>query len=631
MTVRARTVCISICGAVILALALYLIFGAKPWAEGVEGFLASGGKEKDLKTMHHVISGEWYGALVNLGIACVLLGLSCWLTRALGVDFSPGKAAIPAKSRPFFIGATVMAMALGAILNAPRLDSSLWGDEEYTMKRTVVGDYMRSNDGKGDEIRFRAAPWSDTFFRYKSPNNHFVNSIFARVSHELFFKPSDDPQSLHFSETVIRLPTFIAGLAGIAALGWCLAVMGFPRAGIFAMFLLVLHPWFIRYGVDSRGYAYIFPFFPLALGFLIKALRSGRWCFFFLFALFETLLFYSYPGTLYLLLPLNLCAVLVIFFGINASRSDKITLFARWFTSNAAAGMVVIQLMAPTVKPLADYLHRSRAHGEIHLEWARDNLSYLATGIPWAPWESGNPLCEHLSTYAVPATAVMLGCIGILAILGLCRMIRSSRQTLIFSLVFILPWPLLVLHSMPDHRLLYHWYSLIALPGIIMLIALGLEWLAALMPSLRAHNIASAALLLVFGSGFYVFTAGQRAHLREGSVEPLRESVSSTRRVINPEHPDIDKDITIGFCMATRGYDPHAYLFKKDDEAGLRKLMARAKAENKPLCVNLALRGLADASFPKMMAIINDPAIFEIQPPFYGLDQPCTRWVFRLK
>ena len=118
-------------------------------------------------------------------------------------------------------------------------------------------------------------------------------------------------------------------------------------------------------------------------------------------------------------------------------------------------------------------------------------------------------------------------------------------------------------HSILGKVLLYHWYSVIQLPFAICLVALGLERLSRRIQSIRLRTQAGLLLVVVALLPYSAFTGAQRKLQREQSVEPLRESVSMTRQVLNPVHSGIDDAITVQFCMITPGYDPTSYIIKR--------------------------------------------------------------------
>ncbi len=610
-------------GLVGLAAAAWLAFGSKPWKAGL-GSLEEGEK---VRTFHHVISGEWYAALAILLISAAGIWASRWLGRPLSGEFRASPAKITRDMRPLFWIAAGLAVALGAWINSHRLGQSLWGDEEYTMKRMIVGDWSRPKENK---LRLREVPWVDTIWRYRTPNNHPLNSILARFSHETFYKENREPMSLHFSEPILRIPAFVAALAGIVALGWFLAVMGFPRAGIMAMLILPLHPWFIRYGVECRGYAFTFLFLPLSLLLLLKAVRRGRWPYWAGFGLSQFLLFFSYPATVYLLVPLNLAALLVIFFG-QRNVADRTVLFRRWLTANVFAGILALVAAAPLLLPLKEYLARSGTTANAGLPWIVDNLCYLANGIPWHPWSDSNLNVVALKQYHPGLAWPLVLFPAFFLLIGMVRMFVASRQTRFLLLALLLPWPLFYCLTVSGGALVYHWYAVIVLPAVIALVAMGLEAFPAAASTRTTRNLSMLAMLALYGVWFHSATAGMRVKYLEAPVEPLRESVALSRpEYMNPYRPlDLDGVVTIGFCMATRGYDPAAQVLKSDDVEFLLQLLNSASESGHPVYANFGLPGLARQDFPGIMKIIDDPDYFDVVGILDGMEPFATRWVVK--
>ena len=105
----------------IIALVWYLREAETPWERGVEARLEAG---RNVKTIHHIITGLWYGAWINL-ILCGLLAIAMPLIAQPLVRFERKKAGISPRSRPAFLVAAVCAVGLSVFLSVPRLDSSL--------------------------------------------------------------------------------------------------------------------------------------------------------------------------------------------------------------------------------------------------------------------------------------------------------------------------------------------------------------------------------------------------------------------------------------------------------------------------------------------------------------------------
>jgi len=607
--------------------ALFLKDAPLPWEKGVEAREAAG---QSVKSIHHGISGLWYGAWAALVVIVILAVAGPFALRKLSPSFKPTRAGLGKRSTPGFLVFGAIAVAIAAYELAPTLNHSLWGDEDYAVRRTIVGQWERNNK---DELWFRELSWWDTLFTYKTPNNHFLYSILARVSHG-DYSPGDDPDKLHFSETRIRMPSFLAGLGAILSLGYLVSVIGYRRSAIGAMFLLALHPWFLRHGAEARGYPLALFLAPLALVFLIKAVRRGRGVYWALFALFEALTFYAYPGTLYLLVCANLAAIAYIFFGRpKTEKSDKWALGGRWFAANSAAALPLVFLLMPIFKQLQGYMERSEVPGLIDKHWLWDNAAHMATGIQWSHFEPENPWRPMLNETPVLSLLVM-GLFFGFGILGIVRLVRGRHQWLAAALA--LPYPLTIAHALKNETIIFQWYTITSLPLFVAAAAIGVGHLSSKIEPLRKRTFVELALFGTLLLGYNFFTHKQKYLQREHSVEQLRESVEATRTVMNPFHPDIHDEFTAQFCQASRGYDPTTYFFRSDEKEPdaperLKELMLRADAEGKPLHVNLSMPALARRDWSGLMKVVENPEWFELQPPLWGLQSPCTRYIYRYR
>lgn len=606
---------------------LFLKDAALPWEEGVQAREEAG---KVVKSIHHGISGLWYGAWAALGVIAILAAAGPFALRKLSNEFHPIEAGLGKKGiRPFLIFGAI-AIGITAYELAPSLKHSLWGDEDYSVRRAIVGQWERNDEG---ELWFRDLSWWDTLFAYKTPNNHFLYSILARMSHG-DYHPGDGPRELHFDEARIRMPSFIAGLGAVLSLGYLVSVMGYRRAGIAAMFLLALHPWFLRHGAEARGYPLALFLAPLAMLFLVKAVRRGKARYWALFAFFEALTFYAYPGTLYLLIGLSVWALVYICFGRrNMQRGDRFTLASRWFTANTAAALPLVFLLMPIFKQLRGYMDRSEVPGMINMEWIIQNLAHMATGTPWSHNEPNNPLRPALDSTPVLSTIVMVLFFGLAAV-GLIR-ILSGQQRWLAGVLFI-PYPLTLLHAEIGETLIFPWYTITSLPLFIAAAAIGMETLTAWVRQPRAQAFAGCGVIACLLLGYALFSREQVVIQRAHSVEQLRESVEATRKILNPYHPDINKEITVQFSHSVRGYDPAAYFLRNDAKQPdgperLKELLVRADKEDKDVYINISMPGFARIHSSRLMKVVDNEELFEQLPPLYGLQDPCTRFIYRYR
>ena len=562
----------------------------------------------------------WVPKAASGGIVIVvllLLGMR-WLARPL-----PSITPIPASPAPGrnagrgLLVFTLVMMIYSGFANAPRLHFGLWGDEESTMRKSVVGQFQRNREGK---LELDAPTWTETLFRYRDPNNHPLNSVLSRLSHTAFAGDLTRPDGFYFDERALRLPVFVAGLLGLAAVAWVGWVVGKPAVGGLAVLLLAVHPWFVRYGVETRGYGLLLLFTPLAMGCLIRAAQHGRWRWWIGYGFAQFFILWSYPGALHLLVALNMSAVGMVFFLKGATRGWCLAQMGRWLTACALGAVLSTLLLLPLVQPLLFYLKLARMQGPMPAAWYPDAAAWLLTGMPWYPWEPGNPLCwswEQSAGGAWKAAGVLfMGGTLALGILGWWKQGGISRALLP---AIMLHAPLFVLQSRISSGFIYTWYLLPALSGVVLLAA-GVLWF----PFRRS------AIILVPGLAFLIgHTAEAVQLLRQHPIEQMREGTKLTRAVSLPTDPRIDGVMTVDVVMTTRGYDAAVLPMADDDDVQFKKYLAEADAKQKPLFVHFGSPGFALAVRPRVMALVRNPLFFEPVATLPGMDVPYTRQIFR--
>ena len=98
-------------------------------------------------------------------------------------------------------------------------------------------------------------------------------------------------------------------MLSLGALSVMLGIFGFGRAALLAPWILALHPWFLRYASEARGYVFLFLFGPLCVIALIRALQTGTWKWWLAFGLVEFCYLYFNASGIYVLVLLNCGAV----------------------------------------------------------------------------------------------------------------------------------------------------------------------------------------------------------------------------------------------------------------------------------------------------------------------------------
>jgi hypothetical protein len=570
------------------------------------------------------MSMRWAGAALGM----VLMGLTPWAARKLKC------APLVSEAAPRRTAATVAVVAGGlmiisGIANAPRLSHSLWGDEEYSMKR-LIADQLEARGDDGT-MHFEDHSWVTTLWSYRKTTNHIGYTVVARLFHEVMFRPGAGPTDPIFSEVAIRLPVFIAGLLSIAAVAWAGCVWGWHWGMPLALVMYAAHPWFVRFGSDARGYGFVLLLVPLLIGILGRAWQTGRWRWWIALGLAQFYLLWTYMGAVHFVAMLNLAAVALIF--CDRSRTaDRAAFLARLAVGNVIFAMLFIPLMAPCMPQLAAFIATKPLQGVVDSIWWQDALGYLMVGLPWHPWDEENPLCSWLvhDRAGVARTLLVAG-----ALLFRCALVAlgawvvlSAKNTRWLLLPLIAGLVLMMAQSVLSGIRPYHWYLIPYLPGVVLLSGAALHRFLPVCPAGRNGGAWVVAALLVFAG--IQMAAGECRNLRLHPIEPCRESVALTRAITNPIHPDYDKDvITAGFTFYTEAYDPGLVRFENAD--GLRKLMQRADAEGKKLFVNFGFREWAVEHNADVVALLDDTRYFEHTASLPGMFFTSTREVYRYK
>ena len=605
----------------------WLALAPKPWNEGVAAAEAKG---REPKTSHYAISGLWYGSLAALPLALVLIPV------ARAMRSRPEHLPPPVQTNPVPRGSwlPICLAAVGVALvvartNAHRLDQSLWDDEEKALRYFTVGRCAPDKDGG---VKFTPATWLDVFFNYRQPNNHIFFTALSKASHQASGHRIDAPGQPYFQERALRWPAFFAGLAAIGGLGLSLWLIGHPRAGLWAMPLLALHPWFLRYLVEARGYSLILLLGPLAAAFLWRALAGGRSAWWAAFAVGQFLLLYTYPGSVHTVFWMNVGAGAWILFSPSA-RPWRAHLLPRWLAANLWSAIVFIVLMAPAVPQLIAYLREHRDTIPFDMDSARDVASLLFCGSTWKNWDPSNPLALGLKDMlaAGPRAAVTAGFVLVAMIAGLAGCLRARSSLLWLWPLLLLPALSFPLHAWLKDHPFYPWYAVGTLPFLCGLAALGIESAAGLLrqPNTRQFATLAGGLLLTFCAA--ELTARQRAITTNHPIEPKRDSFLLYRSdAPNPFDPRQEEIITIGFHQENLTYDPRQR--RLDDttrQADIDTVIEEANRTGKPLYVDFAQESYARVHFKGIFKRLDNPALFQPVATLYGLEPQNTRVVLR--
>ncbi len=619
--------------ALLLLLAAYLFFAGKPWDPELN---FSPEVKSKLRIHSYVVDGLWWSALINLCIISITLFASRFYpsTQASQKNSFDAKSVtspwkkLTSRQRQSIIALTLFALVLSAFLNTPLLKHSLWGDEEATARRFIVGHVNRQDN---DRLRLHTPSWEKTLWSFDTgPNNHVLFSVLGRLSHS-FAPIKNGPDDYYFSEFWIRLPSFLAGLAAIASIAWLMVLMGFPKSAPLAAFTLALHPWFVRWATEARGYALELFFVSLILAFLLKALQTSQnkvsWAWWAAYGFTEFLLIYAHLGSVYFLFPLNIAAFILIWDPSNRQNRSLNPLSQRniwqWAAANIFGAVLTIQLLGPCLKPMIVWMGKNRIAGDITRPWMENWLSYFASGMPWNPWDENNPYCITLPVFLKEQPLLgysSLSLTGLFLLAGFVVLLKK-RQHRYLLLPLLAPGLLTILHAKLGGNLLYPWYMVGFLPLCIIVVSVGLDRFSRLFPNNKAFLPLAVSFVILFGW----LTQEQRQLYRQHPVEALTQSVRLTRKVINPFAPNIDEVITLDVVHATRLYDP-AHLRIRSLEQFITALKL-ADSSNRPLYLNLGNPGLLERDLPIVGQMIDNRELFQPPTVIHGLQNPCTRYI----
>lgn len=603
----------AVLGGLALALVAALLLSDKPWDVARDA--------AKLKLPHIVAIWGWWAALADVAILGGLMFLCPWWAGTLHDERSTLNAQL---STPrWFWPLVIAAMVLAGCFAFPRLGHGFWDDEEFTVRSAVVGKFVR--DKKTGEIRFDRLRWDETFFDYRTPNNHILHSALARVSAEAS-GAANRPEGLPFDERAIRMPAFIFGMLAVAAVAWLLLDFSLPLAGVVAAFLLAMHPWVIRYASEARGYSMVLCLVPVLLVFWRRAVLTGVWKWWTAFAACQFALVYTYPGMALFLVTLNVTTLPTLFFskdvaGPFAAQSG------RWFCVNALAALPAVILMAPLLPQAKEYFDFSRG-AILEFGWLKNAGCYLLAGVPWGGSEEFYPALQSLWRHHPLPGSLLVICTVFFMLAGFCRLASGGWTATVPAMVLVVAPLVTFFAARAKMLLIYESYLIHALVGVVAFSAVGIvsvsEKIFARLPRARPAVFAACAVVV---AGYFAATMGFRSWLADYPLQQIRESVELTRPTLDPGSDAHDEALTASFCIPPYLYDAH--MVRLDSANDLIAMLRRADREGKTLFLNIGMPWAARDYSPKMWAMFNDPALFTDRVHLRGFDPGLDRIVAR--
>ena len=183
-------------------------------------------------------------------------------------------------------------------------------------------------------------------------------------------------------------------------------------------------------------------------------------------------------------------------------------------------------------------------------------------------------------------------------------------------------------------RMLYTWYLIIGLPGLVVVLASGMVGMSCLMASSRGMGAAgSLAIIGVAACGLFGWaTHHQRAVLRAVPIDPRREAALVCHPTLNPFDPHLDDVVTAGIGQGSYldlAYNPGAIPVKNAEE--IRAVADLATRSGRPLYFCCGCMGLAIERFPEAFDLLEKSGEFERVATLYGVDEERRTTVYRYK
>lgn len=603
-------------GLLALMLLIHLATGENPWSFGSWDRVELGQGVKPRDAMPFV----WLASLGNL-VLLLVLGLSAplWL-RPTNASELPALAA-PAPS-DVLVRRVLVGVAMGLLLLQawPRMSHSLWVDEEYSARRSILGQYEIEPDGRPDWDKLK---WRDTFWAYRQPNNHVPFSILSRISTRIadVSRPADDV------EIALRMPALVLGLLGLSTIAALATRIGFPWAGVFAAWILTAHPWYLRFASAGRGYSLLLFLLPLYWITAWNVLQRANWRRHAAFGALQFLLMWSYPAVFLLVGITNLW---MLFESWRARSDDRpfAVAFTRLGVSALAGAMVFLQVMTPNLIQLSGYMARKTMH--FSPRWMRQLGSLFLSGSPLGRSE-GNPLHATVAEgIGVLPGIVYAAIVVIVAVLlaGVLRLVLRGGALARFSAVLFLAAPLTLAWAWLSQSFIYHQYLVFGLTSAALLAGIGIGLPFVLLRG-RGGQAVSAAIAVALGT--LLISVGQptRRALIDFPISATRDSVLAMRPTLDPNQPANAAILTIGLGGCPRFYDPLCRPVASVEE--LETMLREADAEGKTLFVSLARRSMQRKRNPEALAFVERDDLFEPVGEFSGFEPDRTRFVRRYR
>jgi hypothetical protein len=529
---------------------------------------------------------------------------------------------------------------------------SLWGDEDWSLHESVSGRFQRdltSADLEREQgtLYWEELTWSHTLWRYETTNHHFLYAIFAKASNSLW-RQATQSQDHEFSESALRIAPLLFGLAGLALWARVLRPLSLTAACLFPI-LMAVHPWFIRYISEGRGYALLFALLPALYLSLRAAVASTRLRAWIPMIISQTLLVYAWPGMLLTTIGIQIAVGVALY----RKRELESSPTPHWALANLCTAMLLLQIVAPCIPQIWEYLANDVPYRPSGGFWLTNELSRFAIGcegIDAIDYVAANPLfisAQGLLDRAPIRTLMTFVLLFGAFVLGVLKWLRKAELGATFFCGVIGASVFAYALAALTGTALYQWYFVHLLPFVFALISLGLavviRRISYLIP--RGDTMPTSGRMLLRGAIFfapvalYALTVAPQIHaLRSHPLDPRRESVALSRLQAPLEDPIQLETITAHCQQPSLTYDPHGWQIRKassppdsEDGPGLVQLMRLADSTDAELWVNVGAVDILTREHPRIAKMLASPDLFTPPKTVHGLEPQFIRHLYRYR
>ncbi len=597
----------------------FLYFAQKPWITGIEAEQIAAAGEKPLLA-HYIARGLWFG-FAGSSIAGILL-IFTWKHWCGTIHPYDRKSNPPVEhiAMPLFLLLLAGITVLGGCVRWNLAKRSLWWDEIWSVKFASLG-YLKEKDDNLDEFRFIKRNWNHAFWNYRKPTNHPPVSVLSKISQSIWRQVTGAPDH-KFNALAVRIPTFAAGLASILAIGLLVRRWGFSSGALAASLFLALHPWHIRYGIESRSYSLAVLWVILGCLWLTCAMADQhcRWRYWLLFGLNQMMITWSLPNGFWYAAAFTVAGLIVIFQQWN-NRNERKTAIARLLAVNFMAAMAFLPLFMPNVLQALDW---GAINDHSMLTWSslKNAICQMAFGMDIASGagiESGGIHSLSLELESSPwITWPTILLLISSSLFGATRLgINRPGATIMLIAIAIATIASLLLTKITGQHF-YHRYIIYCLVPLAIWFGIGLSGITRSITSRPALSTLIAITIL----GLYLYTTREpRKLLNSRAYAPFEDIAnhldSLEKKSGSPIH-------VVGYGLGGRMMQVyyHKTRFAKN-LTDLKEEIDVAKKHGRPLYVVLGYRELNRKApeYSDGFSILDAPGAFHESRSFAGIDR----------